>query len=289
MSTHQIIVGYDRSTEARAAATWALDQAARTGAQVEFFYAYEWPIWAPAASTVPAPAVWPDGETERAVRASLAEAQTSAAASHPGVATHVTTVHAEAALSLVERSTQADLIVVGSRGHSAVTDLLGSVSVAVSAHAHCPVAVVRGDPAAPGDVVVGVDDSPAAQRALEFALEEAAARGTGLRVIHARPPLTGMWAEGPDVTAAALTGRRRWLEDLAAGWQAKFPQVEVHTEVAAEHPAAALIRAGATARLVVVGSRGRGVLRGMLLGSVSRHLLHHAACTVIVVHERRDG
>ena len=124
---------------ARAAASWALDEASGTGAPIEFFYAYEWPAWAPAASTIPAPAVWPDGETDRATKGMLDDAITAARLSHPTVRTSVSIVNVGAALTLIDRSAEASLIVLGSQGHSAVTGLLGSVSVAVSAHAHCPV------------------------------------------------------------------------------------------------------------------------------------------------------
>ncbi|PRY32396.1 universal stress protein [Pseudosporangium ferrugineum] len=276
MNTRKIIVGYDRSAQSRAAAAWALDEAARTGAPVEFFYAYEWPAWAPAASTVPVPAVWPDGETDRAIRSGLHEAVAAARRSHPGVRTDVSIVHASAALTLIDRSAGASLIVVGSHGHSAVTGLLGSVSVAVSARARCPVVVVRGDPLPGRDVVAGVDDSPAAHLVLGFAFEEAAARHAALRIIRARAPHPGPPAGD----------ERGALDELAAPWHAKFPRVDLHLELPAEHPAAALTTAASTAGLLVVGSRGRGALRGMLLGSVSQHLLHHAPCTVAVVHDR---
>jgi nucleotide-binding universal stress UspA family protein len=159
MTVKRIIVGYDRSPDAKAAAAWALDEAERTDARVEFFYAYEWPTWTPAASMVPATSVWPDGETDRAIHAMLHEAVTTAGLSHPGIRVDSSMVNASAALTLIKRSAQASLIVVGSQGHSGVRDLLGSVSLAVSAHAHCPVVVVRGDPASAGPVVVGLDDS----------------------------------------------------------------------------------------------------------------------------------
>ena len=191
MPTRKIIVGYDRSAGSRAAATWALDEAARTGTLVEFFYAYEWPTWAPAASTVPAPAVWPDGETHRAIRGMLDEAVASASQTHPEVRAEISIVNASAALTLIDRSAEASLVVLGCRGHSAVVGLLGSVAAAVSAHAHCPVIVVRGDPAPAAPVVAGVDDSPSAQPVLAFAAEQAAARGLALRVIHAWKPVTG--------------------------------------------------------------------------------------------------
>ncbi|MEU8609466.1 universal stress protein [Actinoplanes sp. NPDC048791] len=285
MTVKRIIVGYDRSADARAAARWALDEAARTGALVEFFYAYEWPEWAPAASTIPAPAVWPDGETDRAIKGRLHEAVTAAQQTHPGVRTEISIVRAGTALTLIERSADASLIVVGSRGHSAVAGLLGSVSVAVSAHAHCPVIVVRGDAAPTRPVVVGVDDSPSAHLALDFAVEQAVARGVPLRVIRTWPPVTGIWQESPMVTRTVTDEERRPLDELVAGWRDKYPQLAISAEAVVDHPANALALATTTAQLLVVGTRGRGAVRGMVLGSVSQHLLHHSACTVAVVRK----
>ncbi|MEV4702849.1 universal stress protein [Actinoplanes sp. NPDC049316] len=283
MTARSIIVGYDRSPAAEAAAVWALDEAARTGAPVQFLYAYE-PV-----AGVPTPAGWLEGETDRAVQDALRDAVTSAATTHPGVHIETSVVHASAATTLIERSAEAGLVVVGSRGHSAVANLLGSVSLAVSAQAHCPVVVVRGDPARTGSIVVGVDESTSAQLALGFAAETAAARGSELLVVRARPPLRGFWVEKPEVVQAALNVLARQLEDVLAPWRDKYPQVPVRTEVLAEHPAAALTRYGTSAQLVVVGSRGRGALRGMVLGSISQHLLHHAPCSVAVVHDRIEA
>jgi nucleotide-binding universal stress UspA family protein len=285
MTTKKIIIGYDRSPDARAAARWALDEATRNGAPVEFFYAYEWPTWVPAASMVPSPAVWPDGETDSAIKAMLSDAVTSAKLSHPGVRTSISTVDGGAALTLVGRSSEAGLIVLGSQGHSAVTQLLGSVSVSVSAHARCPVVVVRGHADPAGPVVVGADDSPEADLVIGFAFSQAAAREVDVRVLRALVLPTELWAPSPAVLDDVMRGERTSLAALVAGWQNKYPQLKVTTEVVAEHPAGALIRASTTAQLLVVGSRGRGALRGLLLGSVSQHLLHHSACTVAVVHE----
>jgi nucleotide-binding universal stress UspA family protein len=285
MTIHRIIVGYDRSADSKAAATWALDEAARTGALVEFFYAYEWPVWAPAASMVPAPSVWPDGETDRAIKTALNDAATAAKQTHPAVRTEITIVTNSAAQTLIDRSAEADLIVLGSRGHSAVAGLLGSISVAVTAHAHCPVVVVRGDAAATAPVVVGVDDSPSAQSAFGFAVEQAAARNVPLRAIRAWAPVTGLWEETPMVTRTVTPDERRPFDELVAGWRDKFPEVEISAEAVIEHPAAALALASTTAQLLVVGTRGRGSFRGMLLGSVSQHLLRNSACAVAVVHD----
>ena len=195
--------------------------------------------------------------------------------------TSISIVNAGAALTLIDRSAEAGLVVLGSQGHSAVTGLLGSVSVAVSAHARCPVVVVRGHAAYTDPVVVGVDDSPGAQAALGFAFGQAAERGVALQVVRAWSAPAGAWESGPAVIAAEHTS----LDELVSGVQDRYPQVKATTDVIVEHPAGALVKASSTAQLLVVGSRGRGALRGMLLGSVSQHVLRHSACTVAVVHE----
>ncbi|GAA0549289.1 universal stress protein [Paractinoplanes ferrugineus] len=235
-TTKKIIVGYDRSADAKAAAVWALGQAARTGALVEFFFAYEWPSWAPASRTIGAAPVWPGGETDRAVNGMLDEAVANARQTHPGVRTKISIERAGAAGTLIERSAEASLIVLGSRGHDDMTGVFGSVSIAVSAQARCPVVVVRGEAPAGAPVVVGVDGSAPARSALHFATELAAARSVPLRVHEA-----------------------------------------------VDRPTTELAVAGETAQMLVVGTRGRGALRGMLLGSVSQHLLRHSSCTVAVV------
>lgn len=284
MSARKIIVGYDRSADARAAAAWALDEASRTGALVEFFYAYQWPTWAPAASMVPGPAVYPDGETDRAIRGALDEAVIQARLTHPEVRTEISIVHANAALTLVDRSQEASLIVVGSQGHSGVTGLLGSISIAVSAHAHCPVIVVKKRPVPDARVVAGVDDSAAAEHVLAFAVEQAVARDVPLTVIRAFPPVTGIWEDATLVNRTITAEERQPFDDLVAAWQAKYPALSITAKAEIDHPAGALIRAGKDAQLIVVGSRGRGALRGMLLGSVSQNLLHRSDCTVAIVH-----
>jgi nucleotide-binding universal stress UspA family protein len=193
-------------------------------------------------------------------------------------------VNAPTVLTLRDRSAEASLIVLGSRGQSALASI-GSVSVAVSAHAHCPVVVVRGDPAPAAPVVVGVDDSDCARLALAFAFEQAAGRGVPLRVIRAYAFAAGIWEDRPVVNQTIIEDETRSLHDLVTEWQQKYPDVQVSATFRAEHPADALTAASAGAQLVVVGSRGRGAFRGMLLGSVSQHLLHRSPCTVAVVRE----
>lgn len=290
--THQkIIVGYDGSADSEAAARWALDEAARTDAPLEFFYASEWAPYVPAAAMMPVASPWPDAGLEPAVTEMLDAALTAAARTHPGVQTSRVAVQAFAASTLIDRSAQAGMVVLGSRSRNAFAGmLLGSVGVAVSAHAHCPVAIIRGsaaDPLCPPrrSVLVGVDDSAGARLALDHAFEQAAGRDLALRVVRAwLPPLDLITA--PVLTDAEVTARQRaLLAEFVAEWCEKYPAVKVVTEVLADHPAKALQESSRSAQLLVVGAHGRGAFRRMALGSVTQHLLRHADCPVLVARE----
>jgi nucleotide-binding universal stress UspA family protein len=175
---------------------------------------------------------------------------------------------------------------VGCRGRGGFAGLLlGSVSSQVVAHAHCPVLVVRppasadDEPAPPaasadGGVVVGVDGSPAGELALTRAGVEAARRGSPLLVVHVCPDeAAGAVAER--LLAAAVEAVRRRHPTLRVSGQVRY----------GVEPAPGLVAACAGAELVVVGARGHGGFVGLLLGSVSQALAHHAPCPVLVIHE----
>ncbi|MGZ4618527.1 MAG: universal stress protein [Frankiaceae bacterium] len=188
-----------------------------------------------------------------------------------------------AARVLCEQSASADMVVVGSIGNGGLAGLLlGSVSSQVAAHARGRVVVVRGHwrPAAgsvPGPVVVGADGSAASQEALAFGFEEAAVSEAGLLAVCAL-------ADAAD----CLGGARRLesdFEHVLALAEKEHPEVTVTRQVAHGSPRAALLAAAAQAQLLVVGARGRGGIKGMLLGSVSQVMLQHAPCPVGVVHE----
>ncbi|MEU8817652.1 universal stress protein [Actinoplanes sp. NPDC048796] len=240
-----IVVGYDHSPDARAAVAWALD----AGSPVTLLYAHEVPSWIPSN----AGEVLPGGEWEQTVLTALDEVVADARRTHPHVPIEVRAVHSPPVQALLDASASASMIVFGSRGHSAVANLLGTVSTTVSAHACCPVVVVRGQATAGAPVVAGVDGSAAEEPVLRFAAEQAAARGAPLHV---------------------LTGPRSEVSPTFGGT----------VEPVTGHAADALTAASRRAQLVVVGCRGRGPFLGLLLGSVSQHLLRHSACTVAVVH-----
>lgn len=130
-------------------------------------------------------------------------------------------------------------------------------------------------------IVVGVDGSEGSQRALRWALDEAAARGASVRAVLA-------WSfidQGGDDFDAAYSeeAARARLDQALAAAGAAPAGVVVEPLVVCDLPARAVIEAARDADLVVVGSRGLGGFRGLLLGSVSQQVSHHAPCPVVVV------
>ena len=163
--------------------------------------------------------------------------------------------------------------------------VVGSIAMAVTTHGHCPVVVVRGPaqdvpPRQDGPVVVGVDGSPNSQAALSFAFETAALRGASLTVVHA-------WSDRPlrdlPMDWQLMQDESEALSRLLVDDRARYPDVPVEQVVVRDGPAHVLLEHARTAQLVVVGSRGRGGFRGLLLGSTSQAMIHHAACPVVVV------
>ncbi|GAA1396555.1 universal stress protein [Pseudonocardia kongjuensis] len=189
-----------------------------------------------------------------------------------------------AVTALHHESAHARLLVLGDRGRGGFAELLaGSVAVGTAATARCPVVVLRGMHTPGGPVVVGVDGSGLADAALGVAFAEARLRGAPLVALHAwsddvADPYVGLLVD----SEATLAAERRLLDVALARWTGEFPDVEVRPEMVRDGAARALVAASAGARLVVVGSRGRGGIAGLLLGSVSRALLHHAHCPVLV-------
>jgi len=183
----------------------------------------------------------------------------------------------------------ADLVVVGSRGHSTfAAAVIGSTCQQVATHANTSVLVVQGRPD-PGDgpVVVGHDGSACADGVLEAAFAAAAARGTGLtvmRAFHRATPVLPADAPPPKVFNArtAQASLTEELTRLTHPLSDKYPDVDVKVVVADGDAAQLLVDASHRAQLVVVGSRGHGGFAGLLLGSVGMHLIHHAHCPVLV-------
>lgn len=140
-----------------------------------------------------------------------------------------------------------------------------------------------------GRIVVGIDGSPASKAALEWALDEARLRGATLEIVHAwQYPVMAMSPFGaapvPVISAEDLEQAAEGVaRDTVAEVVGNQDVVQVRTAVTSGHPAAVLLAASKGADLLVVGSRGHGGFTGMLLGSVSNHLVHHATCPVVII------
>lgn len=293
----EVVVGVDGSTPSLSAlalaARMALDR--RTGLRI--LNALSMPVFAtPFTNTVrmsPAP--------ESADRASalLASAVEHINTVYPGLPVRTAVSSHEPAPALLSASKDAALVVVGSRGLSGVSSLfLGSVSIRVSSHAECPVVVVP-----PGSaierverpsIVVGVDDSLSSAAALRFAFEEAARSGADVVAVHAwqAPGSFGEPVASGDVIdheAIVLRYRAHFLGIVEGARSRETDHVPVSLVVVEDHPVRALVAEGRAADLIVVGSRGRGGFRGLILGSVSQATLHHATVPVIVTRGGQEG
>ncbi len=287
VNRHGIIVGIDGSAASNAAVCWAARDAAmrRVPLTVVHMVNAAVPMY-PAIPLSAGVAVWQQEQGQQALEQAVKIAEDAVPAdrsvdikSELRCSTPVPT--------LVEMSTGAELLVVGSNGRGALTRLLlGSVSSSVVRSARCPVAVIRDeDPLMPhpqqAPVLVGIDGSPASELAIAIAFDEAARRGVGLIALHAWSDADVFELPGVDWSAVKSEAERSLAEQLA-GWQERYPDVTVHRLVVADRPARQLIEKSESAQLVVVGSHGRGGLSGMVLGSVSNAVLHSARMPVIV-------
>jgi nucleotide-binding universal stress UspA family protein len=138
-------------------------------------------------------------------------------------------------------------------------------------------------------IVVGIDGSHNASHALEWAMAEAALREAPLTVITVNPVTASYWTGNP-VTVPADEERivkvRKLAEEAVASTAAKLGMAQpASVTINALHgfPAQSLIDASAHCDLLVVGHRGGGGFRSLVLGSVSSQVAHHAKCPVVVV------
>jgi nucleotide-binding universal stress UspA family protein len=277
-----VVVGYDSSPAAGRAMDVAAEEASAFGVPLVLVHVYSWPIlWATLANVPFAAEQW------RPAPEAVAAAESAAARlrqAHPGLDVSTSVPVGKGGEQLVAASAHASLLVVGDTGTRGLSGVLtGSVTPYVMTHAHCPVMVVRA--AAPtaagragGEVCVGVDGTPSSLDALRFAAGWARRRGLTLRALHAigHDSFDGGAPEFGGHTLAE-TRLHDWVsEGLGDG-------AVVDTAILRRDPAGALVAASAAARLVVVGSRHRGELASIVLGSVGHTLIRRAACPVVIV------
>ncbi|WP_045746428.1 universal stress protein [Actinoplanes rectilineatus] len=264
--TSPVIVGIDGSPRSLDAVVVAAGEAARRGGPLRIVRADVWStvqIGGPGGVARPSTSVLAEQAEEELV---LAERAARAAVPALRVTTELVAGSPAQVLLAAARDAARDpvrddaLIVLGDRGMGAIAGLLaGSVVIQVVTDATCPVLVVRGETRDTGPVVAGVDGSPHSAATVAFAAEQARLRGAELVTVHAGSGALDDPTAGP--------GRHETVPG---------PARRVLTERSRE------------AQLIVVGSRGRGGFAGLMLGSVSQHLVHHAACPVAVVRTPRN-
>lgn len=290
MSAHPIVVGIDGSETSAAALDLAVDEAGWWDTSLLIVHAVSMPLVAvPFGSMVVVP---PTDDLEKYSHAVLAEATQRAQDRSPGIQVQTASTVLPPAEALLRESAEATAVVVGSRGLGAIgTTFLGSVSTRVSSRAECPTIVVSSAPAHPsGPIVVGVDGSPHAAAAAQFALAEAARRECDVIAVHAFAlPMSGVEIDDDEDAARQRDAARRdamtlLTETVEAARESRSSDVEVELRPIEAGAPDALTEAGSDASLTVVGSRGRGGFAGMVLGSVSQAILHHATNPVAVVH-----
>lgn len=299
MSVHRkhsgIVIGVDGSSASRMAVQWAAREAAMRNVTLSLIHVIFAQSWGPALFGK-RPAVAPElnqqqqevGQKWIADAIKVVEDSLEREA-RPRINSEV--LLARPVPTLVDLSEQAQMIVVGCRVQGLLDRvLLGSVSTGLVHHAHCPVAVIPDEALLPSElsqlpVVVGIDGSPASELATAIAFEEASWRGVELVAIHA-------WSDaevfdiGTSEWSAEQAGAVQALAERLAGWQERYPDVDVHRRIVSGDPARHLIEQAEWSQLVVVGSRGRGGFPGMLLGSVSTAVVQAGRAPVIVARSR---
>ncbi len=285
----EILVGIDGSPGAQAAIRWATGEAALRDAAITLVHVIApivptWPI-----ETVEAEyAQWQEENAQHLIKqahATIDEVVEGATAS--AVREEIRYDGVVAGLAAASRT--ASMLVLGSRGLGLVgSAVLGSVSRGVLHRADCPVVIVKENAVAAPDhtspVLLGIDGSPASEAATAFAFDEASRRGVELVALHAWSDVGVFPMLGMDWHRYEQQGHELLAERLA-GWQERYPDVNVRRRIVCDRPAHWLIEAAVAAQLVVVGSRGRGGFPGMRLGSVSTAVAESAVVPVIVVPE----
>jgi nucleotide-binding universal stress UspA family protein len=291
MQIHQVrrpvVAGVDGSDAALAAVRWAAREAERQRLPLRLIQAFSWPNLRHLGEVDLG--VDPHEVLLGLAREELAAAADAAAAVAPGIEIEQQVETGYPIPVLEAESRRAHLLVLGNRGLGGVGSLLiGSVAVALASHAACPIVVVRGPelgtPSESLPVVVGVDSTGNSEAAIAFAFDVADARRVPLIAVHTlwdllADPVVDLVTDW-DATEAK---ERELLGELLASYREKHPDVPVQRIVARDRPARQLLDQAQHAQLVVVGSRGRGAFSGLMLGSVSHALLHHAPCPVAVV------
>ncbi|MDC2954554.1 universal stress protein [Streptomyces gilvifuscus] len=286
--TRPITAGVDGTEESLAALEWAAREAVRRNLALRVVQAWRFqPYEAIDAGDRETQAGW--------VKNAVADAARAVEARHSGLEVITDVLEGDTVDTLVGAGAEAEMLVLGSRGHGPVVGfLLGSVGQQVIAEARGPVVLVRaGDQpsaeAAGREIVVGQQGDPQdSADTLRFAFETASARGAGVRVVRAwtLPPV---FAYSPgsmqilDQAGGLEPFEKKALAAALRPWRERFPDVPVVEHVEMGSAGQVLLSVAARAQLMVVGRRAHRTAVGARIGSVAHGVLHHAECPVAVV------
>ncbi|MFI6035950.1 universal stress protein [Streptomyces sp. NPDC051315] len=289
--TGPITAGVDGTDESLAALAWAAREAVRRDVALRVVHA--WRFQSAAAAEVA------DRDTqEQWVRANVQQAAEEITERHPGLQVTTDILEGDAVETLAAAAAEAEMLVLGSRGHGPVVGfLLGSVGQQVIAEGTRPVVLVRAgtEPSsevAGREIVVGQHGAPEdSASVLRFAFETAAARGATVRAVRAwtLPPLFS-YSPGSlkllDEAGGLEPFEKKALTAALAPWRERFPDVPVVEHVEIGSAGQVLLSVAGRAQLMVVGRRAHRTAVGARIGSVAHGVLHHADCPVAVVpHE----
>ena len=277
--SEKIIIGVDGSEQSRSALSWGLARATERNADVELLHVADDSFLSESVAFL--------SEAQQASQQMLeSECQYAKSLGFTGQVSG-TAVVGHPIAEIEEASKRADLVVLGAHSGSRLAgSFFGTRAVKVAAVSHCPVAVVPASEPEPGaGVVVGVDGSEAASRAIAYAAEEASRRGVPLTAVYAwMPPLTPgleyLWSE--ELVESQRTAAEEAIAIGTAGLAQRYPDLDLRREIVQSPPVAALVQAAEDAELLVVGNRGRGGISRLLLGSVSHGVLQALPCPTII-------
>lgn len=264
--TGAVVVGVDGSAQSWHALRWAAQRAGQTGRSLHILQLQE-------------------------ADSLCMDALDIVARNHPDLAVTWSQPPQAAVVALLRASTVASEIVLGTSGSGAISCAIrGSVAVGIGAAAHCPVLITRGatTPAQPrGPVVVGVDPRPGGAAALDFAFAEAERQGVPLTAILCWQLDRSDFASGVPMPGGSMRAAEHHyatvLATALAEPSARHPRVPVTSYVRCARTAGTLVEHSSGAALLVVGSRGRGEVAGLILGSVGQAVMRHSSCPVAIV------
>ena len=282
-SSKPIAVATTDNARGQAAVAWAATRADRLGVPLIILHVVD-DRW------VTEPNPWTANLLDDGAK--LLESAAQRVRGSTGVDVTTTLLEGSVAGSLGEFAANTSMLVVGS-GSTHLGGSLTDRALQIAAIAPCPVAVV-GDQAGNGNgVVVGVDGSEESTQAVAFAAAEANRDAQELVVVYALTAPNHLLDRGllsPSLNKVLEEEEQVVLSETVSGLRQDFPGLAVRKVMVTDaKPAAALVQAAAGAHLLVVGSRGRGGFRRLLLGSTAHGVLGHLPCPTVItpIHKVR--